>query len=149
MGLRYGTTGFQTPVAAAAKSMLELLGTAGVIISVYDLMVGASGTPADTVLTYSVDRATVTGTGTPVTPEPLDAAIALAATGTAEEDHTVEPTIAGIPVIELPVNQRASYRWVAAPGGELKAALGTSGWAFRVKSASYVGQAEVSVHHEE
>jgi hypothetical protein len=38
----------------------------------------------------------------------------------AGENHTVEPTYtANTQILEVPLNHRATYRWVAAPGGEI------------------------------
>lgn len=150
MGMRYASTGNQATTSTSDKHMLEVLGGTGVVCKIYDLMVGADGTPADNALVYSVHKLTAGGTATAVTPEPLDAIAALAAEASAAENHTVEPTTGGIPLIELPINQRASYRWVAAPGGEFISALAAGdGYGFSVRSAAYTGAAKASVHHEE
>ena len=143
---RYGATGQQSPIAGTPKTILELLGAATVRFALYDVMWGASGTPADQPMVYGVIRITATGTGTSVTPEALDPA---SPTGEvlAEEDSTVEPTVTGINLIEIPVNLRASYRWVAAPGGELVvAAVAGEGLAVTGLSSGYTGQAESTTH---
>ena len=147
MAQRYAVTALQTPVSSSDKTIVELTGGTAVQMHIYDIMWGASGTPADNALVYGVRRQTASGTGTGVTPEPLDAQNALAAEVAAEEDNTIEPTYAGIHLIELPVNQRASYRWVAAPGGEFKSAIAAGdGFGSTVRSAAYTGQAEATIH---
>ena len=150
MSARYGSTGNHAVVAAAYGSMLEIKGGTTLRARIYDWMFGADGTPADNALVYLMQKTTaVVGVGTSVTPEPLDPADP-AAEATALEDLTTEPTLAGIPIIELPVNLRASYRWVAAPGSEIViAAVANEGVDFAVKSATYAGTAKSSVLHEE
>ena len=88
---------------------------------VYDLILGSEATPADAALLYTIQRCTAAGTSTGVTPQPLDPADA-ATEMDAGENHTIEPTYtAGAILLNIPVNQRATFRWVAAPGGELVA----------------------------
>jgi hypothetical protein len=54
-----------------------------------------------------------------VTPEPLDQADA-AAVSVAGSNFTVNPTLtANLLPLSIPLNQRASFRWVAAPGSEI------------------------------
>jgi hypothetical protein len=106
-------------------------------IKLYDMMFGTIGTPADQTYEFDVSRATTIGTGTAATPNPLDPADAAALTvGTV--NHTVEPTITGTPsVFYLGINQRASYRWVAAPGSELVTpATALNGLTLRTRSVS-------------
>lgn len=86
---------------------------------VYDIILGAEATPADAALQWMVQRYTAAGTSTAVTPKPLDLADAVFL-GQAGENHTAEPTYtAGEVMLSISLNQRASFRWVAAPGGEL------------------------------
>jgi hypothetical protein len=54
-----------------------------------------------------------------VTPQNLDPASATTEYD-AGENHTVEPTFTAAAILlNIPLNQRATFRWVAAPGGEL------------------------------
>lgn len=114
---------------------------------VYDLMFGADGTPADNQVTYKVDRQTTTGTRTAATAAPLDAADA-AGLLTCGVVTTIEPTVtAATQLVEISMNQRASYRWVAAPGGELVVpATNVAGVGGRAKSAAYTGTCTALVH---
>ncbi len=105
---------------------------------VYDVMFGTLGTPADQSYEYDVSRCTTLGTGgsTPVA-APLDSAdVACSAVATA--DPTAEGTFtAATSMIYLAVNQRASYRWVAAPGSELMyPATNLNGFGIRTRSVS-------------
>jgi len=84
---------------------------------VYDLIVGASATPSDNAIVYRVQRHTAPPAGTTVTPAPLDPADA--ACGAVGADLcSGTPTGTGT-LIEIALNSRATFRWVAAPGGEL------------------------------
>ena len=86
---------------------------------IYDLLFGSEGSPADNPFLWEVQRHTAAGTSTGVTPSPLDPGDA-ATEADAGENHTVDVTAtAGVYMLSIPLNQRATFRWVAAPGGEL------------------------------
>ena len=105
----------------------------------FDLMFGSEATPADNVFLWQVQRCTTAGTATGITPSPLDPADA-ATECDAGENHTVDPTLtAGAILLSIPLNQRASYRWVAAPGSELVyPATASNGLAVRTPTATAV-----------
>ena len=85
----------------------------------YDIILGAEATPADNAFRYVLQRCTAAGTSTAVTPQPLDPADA-ATEADAGENHTIEPTYtAAALLLVVALNQRATFRWVASPGGEL------------------------------
>lgn len=87
---------------------------------VYDLAFGCSASPADNAFLWQIQRCSTAGTGTTVTPNALDPADTLASTIVATGAVTVDPTLtAGAFLMQVPLNQRASFRWVAAPGSEL------------------------------
>ena len=86
---------------------------------IYFLQYGCEGDAADNEFLYTLQRCTTAGTRTSVTPQALDAADAACVT-TAGENHTVEPTYtSGAILLNTPLNQRATYQWMAPPGGEL------------------------------
>ena len=146
---RYTATGFQTPIGSSAKTILELLGASTVRFELYDIMWGASGTPADQVLVYSVIRITAAGTGGATAEQALDPASPTPVV-VVLQDHTIEPTTTGENLIEIPVNLRASYRWVAAPGSALVvAAVNGEGLAITGLSSAYTGKAETKAMWEE
>lgn len=126
-----------TPVTAA-----QVLGSATKRVFVYDFMLGTSGTPDDQAIQWFVERCTTAGTGTGVSESPLDSADGTAS-ATAFENFTAEPT-AGSLLIKLGVNQRATYRWVAAPRSELVVpATASNGIVWSPQNATYTGNAEV------
>lgn len=85
----------------------------------YEVLVGSQASPADNAFLYRLSRATAAGTSTAVTPINLDPASATTEMD-AGENHTVEPTYtANTDFLSIPVNQRATFRWVAAPGAEI------------------------------
>ena len=85
----------------------------------YDLILGSEASPADNAFLYVLQRFTAAGTNTAVTPSALDPADA-ATESDAGENNTIEPTYtATLILLEVPLNQRATFRWVAAPGSEL------------------------------
>lgn len=87
-------------------------------LKVYDVAFGSEATPADAALLWTFRRCTAAGTSTAVTPQNLDPADATTEYD-AGENHTIEPTYtAGAILGNFPLNQRATFRWVAAPGGE-------------------------------
>jgi hypothetical protein len=86
---------------------------------VYDILLGSEASPADNAFLWRFRRCTAAGTSTGVTPRNLDPADATTEFD-AGQNHTVEPTYtAGSELLEVALNQRATFRWVAAPGGEL------------------------------
>lgn len=85
----------------------------------YDIMFGSEATPADAAILWAVRRCTTAGTSTLVTAVSLDPGDGAALT-VGGENHTIEPAYtAGLTLLNIAVNQRATFRWVAAPGGEL------------------------------
>ena len=106
---------------------------------IYDIMFGSEATPADNVFLWQLQRCTTAGTATGVTPQALDPDDA-ATEADAAEIHTVDPTLtAGAMLLTIPLNQRASYRWVAAPGGELVyPATASNGIAVRTPTSTAV-----------
>lgn len=134
--------GTQQATASTYKTQLALTAATATLTSaeVFDVMFGADGTPADNVITYDISRQTAAGTSTAVTPNPLD--LSKRAAGTvASACFTAEGTVtAASSVLSIAVNQRASYRWVAAPGSELIIpATNLAGFAMRAKSPAYTG----------
>lgn len=118
-------------------------------IKIYDWAFGSEAAAADNPFLWQIARCTAAGTSTGVTPSPLDPADA-ATESDAGENHTGEPTYtAGAILLSIPLNQRASYRWVAAPGGELVGpATASNGFGIKTPTASAVA-ITTTVHAEE
>jgi len=149
---KYAITGTQATVSGSYKSVLSIAATTGALRrgKVYDLLIGTNGTPADNYLQWDISRMTAVGTATSVTPQALDPAD-VAALGTAANNYTAEPTVtANSSLLNVGVNQRASYRWVAAPGSELVfPATANNGLALRTLSGGYTGSATGDYMYEE
>lgn len=113
----YSVSGNDTNTAATTQ--LGLTATAAIQPKVFDLLVSSSATPADNAGQYQVKRYTAAGTATAVTPQALGVNDP-AATATAGVNHSVEPTYtANAIMLQFSLNQRATFRWVAAPGSEI------------------------------
>lgn len=85
----------------------------------YDLILGSEAAAADNPFLYTIQRCTAAGTSTAVVPQPLDPADA-ATEADAGENHTVEPTYTAAAILlQIPLNQRATFRWIATEGGRL------------------------------
>lgn len=145
--------GTQQSLSSSYKSLIGVNAASATAlrrIKVYDLLFGTTGTPADNYVTWDVSRMTAAGTGTSTTPTILDPADSAALT-VATSNYTVEPTVtAASSLLNVGVNQRASYRWVAAPGSELVApATNLAGFVVRALSGGYTGTASASMMFQE
>ena len=145
MGRRYSIDGAQA-VASPTDTVLGLTSTA----AIHDVIFGSSATPADNALNWLLQRYTAAGTATSVTPAPLDPADP-AATATAGQNHTAEPTYtAGAVLLDISANQRSTQRWVASPGGELVLpATAANGIGVQPVHTSFTGSVEATMHYEE
>lgn len=90
-------------------------------VKVYDLILGSDATPADNAAEYNLSRYTGDGTpGSVVVPKPLDFADPVALADAGEGVYTIEPVYTADEImLNWSQNQRATFRWVAAPGGEI------------------------------
>lgn len=149
MPRRYSSDGSQN--AAASVSVLGLTSTAAIRPKIYEVIFGSSATPADQAFSIQLNRYTAAGTATGVTPTALDPGDA-AATASAGENHSVEPTYtAGAVLLAFSINQQATFRWVAAPDGELVApstAANGIGMRFILVSGG-TALCEATFHHAE
>ena len=145
-GSRFHGDGFQTLVASATApdSAISLTVNASTIhrIWLYEINMGNVGTPADLVSIYYIGQVTADGAGTALVPTMIEDGADQATKSVSLSNHTTEPTyvasIAGTGVttpadgdlLRVPLNHRATYRWVAPPGGEFVApATSGRGWA--------------------
>jgi hypothetical protein len=114
---RYSTRGSMALIAA--DSVLSVISATTCRPRIYDVVLSSSSTPNDYSAHFFLQRFSADGTGTSVTPQPLDFNDR-AAVATSKHTYTVEPTLTANEILlELAHNQRATIRWVAAPGGEL------------------------------
>jgi hypothetical protein len=125
---------------------------------VYDILVGDMGTPADNAMYWSMQRVTAGSTPayagyasslTTLALDPADTSPANAVIVNSSIETSYTFTATNTPWY-VGVNQRASYRWVAAPGSEIVwPATASAGVALRVKSPAYTGVASGTVFWSE
>ena len=153
MAKKYAVSdGTQTTNTTTAKTMV-VVGTVTATLgrpAIYDLIVGASGTPADNAMRYALQRFTAAGTTTAKTANPLDSAD-MAAQATCGVDASIEPTLTAATInVVIAANQRATFRWVAAPDGEIRGpATNANGIAATSLSPAYTGATFATVHFME
>lgn len=159
------TTTYKSLVSMANSSAAPITVGAGLYKrgKLYDILVGTNGTPADNYMEFDVCRATIGTTPSGVTlgisslssnfaADPGDNGNSLnwlAINSTAEGGIT-----ATTEVWYVGINQRASYRWVSAPGCELvwpavSSATASNGLVTRVRSGGYTGTATATVYFTE
>jgi hypothetical protein len=131
---------------SATKTAVTVISAATVRPRIYDVVIGNSATPADQAATYALTRFTAAGTaGSSPTPNPVDPGD-VASVATAGITHSAEPTYASTDLLQVPLNQRATFRWVANPGYELVApATAANGIGARLVSATSALATNVSV----
>lgn len=147
---RYVITGSQA-VASPTDTCLALIAATTRRGKIYDVLVGSTATPADNALQWLLQRFTTdAGTSTSVTPEPIDFDDT-AAILTAGENHTGEPTYtSGKILLDIPMNQRSTQRWVASPKGELFVpASANNGAGLQPVHGSFTGVVNAMMHFEE
>jgi hypothetical protein len=154
----YASTLYQATVATTTKSCGYIVaGTTTRRGLVFDMNMGAWSAPAstDTNIIFTLERMTATAGSTmtayvPVLVNPADAAF-VGKVGL--NNGTVEPTItAAGQVFTIGMNQRAPFRWQTylGSGAELAYAATTdTGFALRVTSLGYTGQAGAQIYHTE
>lgn len=115
----------------------------------YDIIMGSEASPADNPFLWTVQRCTALGTSTSVTPQAIDPADA-ATESDAGENHTIDATqTANAILLAIGLNQRATFRWVAAPGGELVyPATASNGLALNTPTSSAVA-VSATIHYAE
>lgn len=127
---------------------------------IYDILIGQPATPADTYILWDVMRLSAAGSSQNTFAGALTSASSLFALDTADNgcvafvtaNASIETNVTAIADIwSVAINQRASYRWVAAPGSEMVyPAVSSAGLALRALGAgSYSGQVSATVQFQE
>ena len=149
----FAVTGTQTTTATPGDTTLAVLGDAAVRGRVFEWIFSQSGTPADNVVQWLVRRLTAVGTeGAGVVPVTLsDPGGTSAGAIDGAENHSVEPTYtAASELLDFDINERATFRWVASPGGEMVIpATASNGLGATAISATYSGDTRVTAHFTE
>ena len=150
-----------TPIAATATyATILLVGPTSAALNnpaypalrrgrIYDLLVGTAGTPADFSYEWEVVRTTAMGSTNTTAPagsmSSVSSGLALDSADTGCAAYTLNNSSAGgeanmpagAQLWYVGINQRASYRWVAAPGSELVwPATSSLGLALKMRSVS-------------
>lgn len=153
MGRRYSVSGDQN--AASNITILAITSATTIRPELYEFLLGcAANAPGDLASLVHIERFTVGGTvGTafvPVALDPGDPASLLTA-ATTGFNHSSEPTYTANAILyKLSLNQRATYRWVAAPGSALKApATAANGLGLQFQSSGGTALHEATFLHEE
>ena len=138
-------------MTSSAKGVISLISTTAIRPYIYDFTFGTTGTPSDSVITLSVSRATTMTAGTScstVTANPLDSTDS-ASTSSCGGAWTTQPTV-GVTLFQVGLNVRATYRWVAAPGGELICpATANAGLLMNALSPAYTLDANATIYFAE
>lgn len=119
MARKYGVIG--AAAVGSGKTVLGLTSAATIRPKIYDVIVGCGATPADGATSFQLQRYTAAGTaGSSANIVALDPGdpVSLASAGTGT--YGGEPTYtSNTELAAFSVNQRNTFRWVAAPGGEI------------------------------
>ena len=174
-GLTYGTscqamtTTYKSIITIGNGSTAAVSGFAGATVAspylprrgkIYDILIGQNYSPADTYVTWDMMRMTALGSSGNVFAGALTSASSLFALDSADAAAnsfiTMNASIetnssAAADVWSIAINQRASYRWVAAPGSEfVYPATSSAGLALRCLGAgSFAGTVTGTVMFQE
>ncbi len=147
--------GHGSVAVGTAKGLLNLFRSAATPTSrakICELNVGCVAAPADAATQFAVIRTTAAGTeGSGFTPVNLDPGGPVSTSDFGVGVFSVEPTKTGSSeLLVFSVNQRATFRWVAAPGGELiLPATQNNGACLQSVSSTVVTAHEASILFEE
>lgn len=153
MPCQYAEAGNLAVTASSNKTALLIGSIAGLRPRIFEFSVGPNDAPnaTDCSLTWTLQIWTTSaGTTTAVTPFPSDPGYQ-AAKCSAGSNASGEPTYtAGSIFWAMGMNQRATYRWVAAPNGLLTlVGTATTGAGWQVLSSNYAGKSLCDAKHEE
>ncbi len=151
MGRSYSGFGAVATTAGTPETLINVFGASTIRPHLYDVILGSDAT-ADQAYSIEVERTTAVGTeGSGFTPVALDPGdpVSLADVGvgtfSAEPTYTAASTLLG-----FGLNQRGTFRWVAAPGGELIVpATASNGLGIKAESSTASFNVDVTFHWEE
>jgi len=118
----------QTP-AGTNLTIMVLASAAAARGRIHQLIIGSDATPADVATEFAVLRHTAAAVGgTALTEKPTDPTMPAAscvATGGTMTEPTYE-AVATEGLLQIALNQRATFTWIANPGRELATVVGTA-----------------------
>ena len=163
-GEKYHQDGFNTLTSTAdSAASLTVNASTAHRIWLYEINMGNVGTPADLTSMYLIGQTTDAGqSGGAITSTLLSDAAGQAARSVFHSNLTTEPTyvntsttqglavVADGDLLRVPLNHRATYRWVAPPGGEFVApATTTDGFGGKADHASATTDYMIGFHWTE
>lgn len=96
---------------------------------IYDIIVGSDATPADVATEYNIIRGTVSGTPTTTTvPRALDPGDPASLMSLEVGTFSGQTKTANSALLNIALNQRATFRWVAVPDGEIVIPATADNW---------------------
>jgi hypothetical protein len=126
MSRKYATT--HETAAGTNLTILELVASTSTRGWIYDLIIGSDATPADVATEFNIIRGTVSGTGTALDEVPLDPANPAALLSGKGGTFTGQTKTANTSMMEVALNQRATFRWVASPGSAIVVPATSDNW---------------------
>jgi len=121
-----GYRGVHRAAVGTNLTILALESSAAVVGTINQIILGSNATPADVATQLVALRHTVAGTGgTAVVEKPNDPQSGVAACNLRGGTMT-EPTYEADFLLEIPLNQRATFTFNANPGDELRTTVGTA-----------------------
>jgi hypothetical protein len=132
MSRGYGVVGQCLNTASATLPIGNLVGGTTVRGALFDLILGCHAAPANNAAQYQVQRGTTAGTwggsgGAAITPFPFDTLDSAAVCAANQGVCSVGPTLtANAFLLQVPLNQNSTFRFLAQPGFELKLPAATN-----------------------
>ena len=113
----YSTRGSMALIAA--DTVLSVIASTTVRPKIYHIMLSSSSAPNDYSAEFFLQLFSADGTGTAVTPQPLDFG-ERPAVATSKHTYTAEPTLtANAILLQVAHNLRATVQWQCTPGREI------------------------------
>lgn len=154
MARRYSSS-VSAATNTAAKTIWQAIGSTSVRWQLYDLVISAGGVaPADNAAEYQAKRLTAACTVTAFTPVALDngdpATLMTTGTSGCGNTATAEGTYtASSQLLDIGVNMRATFRWVARERSEIIGPASTNGIGLFVNAVNSAFAANITALHEE
>lgn len=154
MGKRYSSSASAT-TNTGSKTLNQTVGISTTRFQIYDMLISAGGVaPADNAAEYQLKRFTAAGTVTSFTPVAIDpgdpATLLTLTTAGCGFSASGEPTYtAGAIMLDVGVNMRATFRWVARERSEIVAPASTNGLGLFVNAVNSAFSTNYTQLHEE
>jgi hypothetical protein len=148
---RFGFTASRVPSTTLSTALAVAAAASMRRAQIYELVIGCPNTPSDVSNQWQMQFATTAGTGSAITPFSLDQADTLASTIVAKGTITIDPTLTANAIpLDIGLNQKATFRWVAAPGSELIIpATASNGYALRTPIAGSTVACDATIMYNE